>query len=1200
MNAYNHTEQAVRTLHVATMASLDERIFADAAAALERATAGVRQPVRRSALHAFFASRALRLAAMIAVTAMVVTGGIAVWKSGVERIRQTGKTPLGPIDSSVPSPGPDVALLAAERQKIDASYAARDVTGLVRALDTSHIENKVVIAGHLGEIGNERAIAVLSRLVDQWQGDPAENPFAKAIQRIEARNQPREPNAPGRRQEPQSRVVPEAKPTYVLTGAITDAETGEPVEGVQVQVVPDGGGRVYRATTDSNGVYGLDRVDKDGPYNALLNAPDHVTPAEWERPREILQLQTGGQATRDYVLERGGKLVITAVDEKGRPVKGVNVYAAYVSDDMGRGPRRPSRSDANGVVTIGGLRLDTYLVIAAHPEFALAGQKVALDEPRQVKSLTLDLKKGMDVAGVATCSDGQPAGGWVIEAKPLWWNSVYSWPYNDPVAEDGTFILKHIVPGPHRLQVFIPEEGGSRGIWSTDVNLSPESGVIDLKIPKPSPHGRVSISGTVKFIGGSYEQGFWIHAASAEGSFGSTYLYGGKRDFTITDLVPGLYDLRVEIARQQKEFTNIKAPSENLVLELAIPKSLRLTGRVIDARTRRPVTSFELREVGQQEYRGISDPNGAFEVQSYGPECRVQVRAEGYGDKITDNLYRDSNEPVLVELGPPASVSGVVVDEAGRPIEGATINYRYTRTANEPPDAKYITSTDAEGRFTADNLSTGDSSRWFVFRHPDFARVIRQLEFKTDGATEVKIVLSKGGTVEGRLYDWQGKPLANTTIYFMDESQFDPYWKENLGRLGLVTTDEQGFYRIEHLPEELCYALREDPDKQLGVVQAAIVPDRGRTRRLDIGGPWKATGRLLKNGEPVANTPLLVTFEAGVAQGFTAYTVSGSDGQFAFYGLPTGQRSVYWAMPGMRNWDRWMTLGAFNFQEGVDLDLGDFETALAEVTVDLVMEEAATPAEGWSVTMQAHDERYFWGRRAGLLKPRSDPAEPFVFSNIPVGKYEALARREGYPTIRQPFEIRAGQSIGRTIMTIPTGSASISGKVTSGKAEQPRLMLRSVDERITAEAQINPDGTFEVKNLPAGRYIFGHAFAALERTSTLAEVTLGPKEHKTIAIDADRADAGRDVEGYLVVVVVTQEGIPLATPSVWLERAGRVIPPHFNTDDGKSFAGDPGPCVLHAEYPGYRPVQTTVELKSRQGRTTQEILAPVVITMTRQ
>jgi hypothetical protein len=414
------------------------------------------------------------------------------------------------------------------------------------------------------------------------------------------------------------------------------------------------------------------------------------------------------------------------------------------------------------------------------------------------------------------------------------------------------------------------------------VNLPPESGVLDLKIPEASPHGRVKISGTVKFTGGdSYDEGFWIHAMSAVGNSGSTYLVLGQRDFVIADLVPGLYDLEITIAGQRREFNNIKAPSEDLVLEVAIPKTLRLTGRVIDARTRRPVTSFDLREVGQQEYRRISDPNGRFEVQSYGPECRIQVRAEGYGDKITDNMYRDSNEPVLVELGPPASIGGVVVDEAGRPIEGATVNYRYNRSADEPPDAKYITSTDADGRFTADNLSTDDSWRWFVFRHPDYARVIRQLEFKTDGATEVKVVLSKGGTVEGRLYDWQDKPLANTTIYFMDESHF-PYWKENRARLGSVTTDEQGFYRIEHLPEELCYAFREDPDNQLGVVQASVVPDRTRTTRLDIGGPWKATGRLLKDGEPVANTPLLVTYEAGVAQGFKAYTVSGSDGRFAF------------------------------------------------------------------------------------------------------------------------------------------------------------------------------------------------------------------------------------------------------------------------------------------------------------------------------
>jgi protocatechuate 3,4-dioxygenase beta subunit len=1197
MNSPNHIERAVGKLHVATKAALDERIFADAAAALERATAGVRQPARPRVRHTPFERHIVRWAAVVAVTGVVVAGGVAVWQKAGQR-RQRVEQVSSPAGPNVP---PQTTRLAGQRQRIDALYAARDVDGLLQALNAGRVEDRIRAARYLGEIAGPRAIAALSPLAAQWQGDPAGNPFAQAIRQIEARTRPGEPNIPDPGRNSQSRTVPEAKPVRVLAGTISDAETGEPVARVIVQLTPHGGGRVRTATTDSNGVYGFDRIDKDGFYYVLLNAPEHITPADWERPREILQLRADGQVLRDYALERGGKLLIRAADENGRPIKSVSVYAAYVSDDMGRGPRRPSRSDANGVAVIGGLRPDTYFVVAAHPEFALAGEKIFLDEPGQVKSLMFDLKPGADVAGVATCVDGLPARGWRIEAKPQWWKSVYSWPRDNPVAEDGSFLLQHVLPGPHRLEVFIPEkDGGARGLWSTEVNLPPEGGWLDLKIPKPSPHGRVSIAGTVKFLGGgSYDQGFWIHAASATNNFGSTYVERGKQDFIIADLVPGLYDLQITLGSQRKEFKNIRAPSEGLVLEIAVPGILRVSGRVVDARTRQPVTDFALRGEGEQEYRRVMDPNGAFEVRTYGPECRVVVRADGYADTRSDNLCRDSNEPVVIELGPPAALKGVVVDEAGRPIEGATVHFRYRRSTDEPPDAKYITSTDRDGRFTVDNLAADDSWQWFVFRHPGYARAMKQLESGPDGATEVKVVLSQGGAVEGCLYDGQGQPLANTMLYFMDESHFG-YWKENRARLGSVTTDDQGFYRMEHLPEELCYVFREDPDNQLGVVQAAVVPARGRTRRFDIGGPWKVAGRLLQEGQPMANTPLLATYEAGFAQGFQAYTVTDSDGQFAFHGLPTGQRSIYWAAPGLHDRDRWMMLGTFDFRAGVDLDLGDFEAGLAEVTVDMVMENAAMSPEGWGVVLQGQDERHSWARPVGLLRPRSEHSEPFVFSHVPAGRFEALAQREGYPTVHLPFEVTAGQRPGRILMTIPAGSASISGKVTSANAERPRLVLRSADERITAKVAVNPDGTFEVKNLPAGRYTVLHTLATRASSSALAEVALGPREHKTIVVDGDRADAGPNADGYLVVIVVTQDGIPLATPSVWLELAGRVILPHFNTDDGKSFAGYPGLYVLHAEYPGYRPVQTTVELKSRQGRTVQDTLAPLIITMIRQ
>ena len=1208
MRASNHIEQMVRALHVTTNALLDDRILADAVGALEGATAGKPRHAGVSPWHVVVDSRVLRVAAMIGVTAVIVTTGITVWKRGIGSVQQVVRIPLRPTDTNAPSQADKV------RQKIDALHAARDVDGLIEALNSDPMEYRILIAECLGEIADGRAIPALAQLASQWQGSPADNPFARAIREIENRTQRPEPNVPMQSPELQSQAVPVGKPARILTGTITDAKTGEPVEGVDVQVTPSGGGRVYRATTDSNGVYSFDRIDADDSYHILLNAPDHIAPAEWERPREILQLQAGGQITKDYALERGCRVVIKATDEKGRPVKGVNVYAVYVSDDMGRGPKRPSRSDANGVVVLGGLRPDMYHIVAAHPNYALTGQKVALEEPKQVTSLAFDLKTGIDVPGIATCSDGLPAAGWTIEAKPSEWKSVYSWPRNDPVAHDGTFILKHVLAGPHRLAVSIPEKDrGSRGVWSTDVNLPPEKGLLDLKIPMPSPQGRASISGRVRFSGDqAHDGGFWInaigvavHSGVEAGPIttvnsGSVWLGSGEQDFVIGDLVPGLYDLDITIAGQRKEFKNIKAPSEGIVLELTTAKAISRKGRVVDSQTGKPVTDFELRIVGEQEYRQISDRGGVFQVRSRGPECRVQIKTQGYGDAISENLYRDVNEPVLIELRLPTTLAGVVVDEAGRPIEGAIVSYRYGRRADRPSEANDLAITDAKGRFTVDDVSADDTWQWFVVRHPDYARAIRRVTPGKGDVIQEKIVLTKGATIEGTVYDWQGKPVPDTPVYFLDQPQFS-HWKHNLSRLGLAMTDDSGFYRIEHMPEELCYAFRDDPygADALGVVETAILPRSGRTNRLDLGGLWKATGRLVKDGEPAADTKLLVSFRAGVTQVLDAYTTSDSDGRFAFYGLPAGRRSVYWAVPGIRSYNKWAKLATFDFQEGVDLDLGEFNLTLAEVTIDLARASPEVPADGWNVVLYERDSQGHWARMAGRLKIRSDHADPFVFCDVPAGMFDAVAQRNGYPMIRQSVEIKSGQTSGRIVMRVPAGSGVISGKTMSGTGSLPHVVLRSADERITADTRANVDGTFEFANLPAGQYVVGVGYAGAEQLAMPARVDLGPAEHKTVQMNLDSAEGSRPDSSFLVVHVVTQDGLPLATSDLWLERAGRVIEPEVYTDVPRYFTSEPGRYTLGAEYPGYRSIRTSVVMKSRQDPSVQA-REPLVITMIKQ
>ena len=1198
MKSPENIQRAIERLHLTTSAVLDEHILTDASAMLVRTAEAPTSRAGRSFWTALRAGRLIRVAAVVAVAAAAV--GLAVMlahRAGRSARTTVQETPPLHVPNAPDSRQDAERLLATQRATIEALHAAGDVDGLVRMLDEAALENQIRVARYLGEMGDARAIPALSHLALQWQGDSAENPFAQAIEAIETDVQPDEPNTPEVRQPLRESAVPDSRPLAVLKGALTDAETGEPIAGARVRISPVGGGRVHEATSDSHGSYSIESMGTDGMYNIRLAAPDHITPEEWRRPQETIQLNKNKCLVKDYALQRGNKVVIAVIDEKGHPIEKVRFYAAYVSDDMGRGPKQPARSDSEGIASLGGLQPDEYFITAAHPDYALAGQKVDLTEPGAVVSVAFELQQGLAVAGIATCSDGLPAGGWDIQTTPQWWHSVHC-AYDYRVAEDGSFVLQHVLPGKYALGIMIPEDGGAHGICTIDVNLPPEGDFLDLQIPRPSPHGRVSITGTIRFVGQDYDQGFWLHAHSDAGHFGSTYLDRGEREFVLADLVPGLYDIDITILGERNEFRNIKAPSDGVVLEARIGKKLRLGGRVVDRQTGRPVTEFELRVAGDRQYRHVSDPNGAFEIDSYGPECRAHIKAEGYAEKISDNLYRDANEPVVIELAAPAAVTGIVVDEAGRRVEGATVSYRYRRRRDELPDGKYITSTDADGRFTVDDVPADSTYHWLVFKHGGYARVMRRLQVDEDGVTEVSVTLREGGAVEGRLYDWQGKPLPDTPVYFMDENHF-PYWKENRARLGSVTTDGEGFYRLEHVPTELCYAFRADPDNQLGVVLAAIVPRAGRTVRLDIGGPWKATGRVLKDDEPMSNTQLMVVYEAGIAQGFKAYTLTDSSGRFAFFGMPTGRRRLYWAIPGGRSWDRWIELARVNFEQGVDLDLGDFEVTVAEVTVALVGADPAVPLEGWHTVLQEYHETEFWGRRVGQLQPRSDHLDPFTFAGVPAGVYEAVASRKDYPSIRELFEVEPGQKSHNMVMTIPSGSAAVSGTLTSTQREQqPALMLRSEDQRITAQVQPGADGSFAFSHLPPGDYIIGRASVAMSRTSRLAPVRLGPEEHKTIDISVDPDDAGLSGDGGLVVLVVTPDGLPLATPDVWLERDGQVIEPHFNTDDGKSFTGEPGGTyTLRAEYPGYRSARMTVRMKSKRDWTMQEALQPLVITM---
>jgi len=403
------------------------------------------------------------------------------------------------------------------------------------------------------------------------------------------------------------------------------------------------------------------------------------------------------------------------------------------------------------------------------------------------------------------------------------------------------------------------------------------------------------------------------------------------------------------------------------------------------------------------------------------------------------------------------------------------------------------------------------------------------------------------------------------------------------------------------MPEKLCFGFRQDPDKQSGVVLTSILPKNNKTNNLNFGGQWHATGRLLQNGMPMANIKVMIRgHKAGWETTFTAYALTDSDGIFTFWGIPSGRRYMYWSIPGMYGQSQWVEIGRFHFESGIDMDMGDFNLDLAVVVIKVAAENPDESLNQLDVYIQRYDEKVFYGSKAGQLLPRAEPNDPYIFHNLAPGIYEAIASRSGYPTIHKVFEIKQDQKQCDVNLWIPAGSSTLSGKIipSDPKELQIPLILRSISQEVTMLIQPAADGSYEIGNLPAGDYIIGRASVALSRQSIIKEVILKSGENKKLDIEVDRID--REYGGYLVVVVVTEEGLPLPGAKVWLEKNGAITEPHFDSDKSKAFAGDVGEYTLYAEYPSYRKIQQRVNIKSKEVLSTQEILKPVVITMFKQ
>jgi RNA polymerase sigma-70 factor (ECF subfamily) len=143
-----------------------------------------------------------------------------------------------------------------------------------------------------------------------------------------------------------------------------------------------------------------------------------------------------------------------------------------------------------------------------------------------------------------------------------------------------------------------------------------------------------------------------------------------------SDLVPGVGTWIDVLATEDgyAGWTEVTLPREGETsVQIALPKGRTLTGRVVDARTDRPIAGANLAMLWTFSHRVTTDADGRYRMPGWTGKgvSAIHVQAEGYGAE-----YRVVGEASTIDfaLEPGATLVGRVVDASRNPIGGAYVH----------------------------------------------------------------------------------------------------------------------------------------------------------------------------------------------------------------------------------------------------------------------------------------------------------------------------------------------------------------------------------------------------------------------------------------------------------------------------------------------------------------------------------------------
>jgi len=471
-----------------------------------------------------------------------------------------------------------------------------------------------------------------------------------------------------------------------------------------------------------------------------------------------------------------------------------------------------------------------------------------------------------------------------------------------------------------------------------------------------------------------------------------------------------------------------------------------------------------------------TDARGRFRLEGLGGgDATVTATAPGLGRAIRQSVRPGT--AVELFLMPGAMISGVVRDEAGRPVKGAVIRAMPEGFGPYVPPAERC---DAGGRFLLAGLEGG--TYVVVAREGPRAPAVAVVSVDARGEAATDLTLTEGGFVTGRLVDGVGKAVT--------------------GRVRLSSLDGVVLHvLIHHLVETQAgsdgrFVLGPTPpgDLVLQVSAPGFAPRvvetaaASRTRGTDLGDVVLESGPVLRGvvqdrqGAGIAGATLRA-FSFGRGPTLPAEAESDEAGAFVLAGLAAGTLDVTARAPGYASSRQTVTVGTENVVFALDA---------GGTVVGAVVDGKGQPVSGAMVRAVADGDE----TEIPAMGLASDGDGRFTLYDVRPGRYVVDARAAGYaPGNVSGVRVSAGGATDVGTLRLRSGGV-LQGTVTDSAYEPiSGASVRVETGSFTGpgqSTQTDGAGAFQIAGLAAGHLdvVAQHASFAPAR---LAGVTIDPE-----------------------------------------------------------------------------------------------------------